>query len=104
MKNQTAEDLKEFKSKVMSSILGKVVTSLLSIITGCVMIIVGFIWNLRSEFSSAKEQTREIQQNIVDIKSVQSEQARGIQQMNETVIRMDGRLIRVEEKVNEKKN
>lgn len=44
------------QSKTTNQTLNKIMTFCITIITGCVMLIVTFIWNLRSDF--AKEQQK----------------------------------------------
>lgn len=85
--------------KSISQMTSKFVSVLLSIITGCVMLMVGFIWNLKSDFATEKQQMVQAVKDIEDIKGDIKTSRSNVQTLNETVIRLDQRITNLEEKL-----
>lgn len=96
--NLEIEKLKIEKHGI-SSFIEKFISVLLTIITGCVMTMVGFIWNLKSEFAEEKKEREYMQRNLEDMKSEIIKSGQSIGDMRERLIRVEEKTKNIEQKV-----
>lgn len=87
------------EQKSISQFFSKFVSVLMSIMTGCVMLLVGFIWQLKADFATERQTTIQTLEFIKEIRSDIKEDQRNIQSANDAIIRMDARLNSLEEKI-----
>jgi hypothetical protein len=101
MENQELEieKLKIEKSGI-SQFISKFVAVLMSIITACVLTVVGFIWQLRSEFSEEKKEREQIQKSIEEIKIDSKISNASLLEIRERMVRVEEKTRNIEEKVN----
>lgn len=59
--------------KIQANIMNKFITVCVSIITFCSTLMVGFVWDLRSEFSAEKEKVINTQTQVSEVKTTVAE-------------------------------
>lgn len=80
----------------MKIFFNRIATALLTIITSCVLTIVGFIWSLKSEFAAEREKTSFIRDQVTELKIKTDETLKAVQTLEQNQIRTDARVSSIE--------
>lgn len=96
--NQSTEQLK-FEQKSINQFISKFVSVLLSITTGCVMIMVGFVWSMKGDFATQQQKMEQAIKSIEEIKTDLKTDARDMQTILQVQSRQDQRISNMEEKL-----
>lgn len=76
--------------------LNRFLTFCMTLITGCVMTMCGFIWNLRSDFATEQEKTKNISNQVTNIAQDVKETKQSIEDIKIHQTSQDGRIQNIE--------
>lgn len=84
--------------KIQSNIFQKFIGICISVITLGVTLMVSFIWDLRSDFSTEKQKVENTQAQVVEVKSTLADDGKRINDLEKTTNTHDYRISNLEQK------